>query len=65
MRVVRDHEYPVSGVRERFKSRITLPELKQKLDRMAEKGNILAWPIEGEVRYAKMIFAIGMYERQV
>jgi len=31
---------------------------------MGEKGNILAWPIEGEVRYAKMIFAIGMYERQ-
>jgi len=44
---------------------MALPELKHKLDRMAEQGNILAWPIEGEVRYAKMIFAIGMYERQV
>jgi ferredoxin len=51
-------------IHKRFKSRIALPELKQKLDRMGEKGNILAWPIEGEVRYAKMIFAIGMYERQ-
>ena len=51
-------------IRKRLKSRMTLPELKQKLGEMAEKGNILAWPIEGEVRYAKMIFAIGMYERQ-
>jgi ferredoxin len=55
---------PAATIHKRFKSRITLPELKQKLDRMGEKGNILAWPIEGEVRYAKMIFAIGMYERQ-
>ena len=56
---------PAATIHKRFKSRMALPELKQKLDRMAEKGNILAWPIEGEVRYAKMIFAIGMYERQV
>ena len=56
---------PAATIHKRFKSRMALPELKQKLDRMAEQGNILAWPIEGEVRYAKMIFAIGMYERQV
>ena len=52
-------------IHKRFKSRMTLPELKQKLNQMAERGNILAWPIAGEVRYAKLIFAIGMYERQV
>ncbi len=51
-------------IHKRFKSRMTLPELKQKLDQMGQKGNLLAWPIEGEVRYAKRIFAIGMYESQ-
>ena len=56
---------PAATIHKRFKSRMALPELKQKLDQMAEKGNILAWPIQGEVRYAKLIFAIGMYERQV
>src|ERR1035437_7728682 len=56
---------PASTIHKRFKSRMTLAELKHKLGQMGEKGNILAWPIEGEVRYAKLIFAIGMYERQV
>jgi formate hydrogenlyase subunit 6/NADH:ubiquinone oxidoreductase subunit I len=51
-------------IHKRFKSRMTLTELKHKLGKMGEKGNILAWPVEGEVHYAKMIFAIGMYERQ-
>jgi ferredoxin len=52
-------------IHKRFKSRMTLTELKHKLGQMGVKGNILAWPIEGEVHYAKMIFAIGMYERQL
>src|ERR1035441_3675438 len=52
-------------IHKRFKARMALAELKHKLGQMGEKGNILAWPIEGEVRYAKLIFAIGMYERQV
>jgi Fe-S-cluster-containing hydrogenase component 2 len=52
-------------VHKRLKSRMALPELKQKLAQMGQKGNILAWPIQGEVHYAKLIFAIGMYERQV
>jgi ferredoxin len=56
---------PAATIHKRFKSRMTLSELKQGLDRMAEKGNILAWPIVGEVCYAKLIFAIGMYERQI
>src|ERR1035441_2486501 len=51
-------------IHKRLKSRLTFPELKQKLEQMGQKGNILAWPIEGEFHYAKMIFAIGMYERQ-
>jgi ferredoxin len=55
---------PAAAIHKRFKRRTTLPELKQKLDQMGEKGTILAWPIEGEVRYAKRIFAIGMYESQ-
>lgn len=56
---------PAATIHKRFKSRMTLPELKLELDQMAEKGNILAWPIAGEVHYAKLIFAIGMYERQI
>src|ERR1017187_2504524 len=56
---------PAATIHKRFKSRMTLPELKQKLDQMGEKGNILAWRMAGEVHYAKLIFAIGMYERQV
>jgi ferredoxin len=56
---------PAATVHKRFKSRMALPELTQKLDQMGAKGIILAWPIEGEVRYAKRIFAIGMYESQI
>ena len=56
---------PASTIHKRFKSRMTLAELKHKLGQMGEKGNILAWHIQGEVRYAKMIFVIGMYERQL
>jgi len=56
---------PAATIHRRFNSRIALPELKQKLDQMGKKGNILAWPIDGEIRYAKMIFAVGMYERQI
>jgi ferredoxin len=56
---------PAATVHKRFKSRMALPELTQKLNQMGAKGTILAWPIEGEVRYAKRIFAIGMYESQI
>jgi Pyruvate/2-oxoacid:ferredoxin oxidoreductase delta subunit len=56
---------PAAAIYKRLKSRMTLPELKQKLGEMGKKGNILAWPIGGEVHYAKMIFVIGMYERQL
>src|ERR1019366_270889 len=56
---------PAATIHKRLKSRMALPELKQKLDQMGKKGNILAWPIEGEIHYAKLIFAIGMYERQL
>src|ERR1035441_7614 len=51
-------------IHKRFKARMTLAELKHKLGQMGEKGNILAWPIEGEVHYAKMIFVIGMYRSE-
>jgi formate hydrogenlyase subunit 6/NADH:ubiquinone oxidoreductase subunit I len=55
----------VATIHKRFRERMTLAELTQKLGAMGKKGNILSWPIEGEVHYAKMIFVIGMYERQL
>ena len=55
---------PASVIHKRCKSRLTLPELEQKLHRMAGKGIVLAHAVEGKVRYAKLIYAIGMYERQ-
>jgi len=32
---------------------------------MAAKGVILSFPVDGEVRCGKLIFAIGMYERHL
>ncbi|HYW43908.1 MAG TPA: 4Fe-4S dicluster domain-containing protein [Bryobacteraceae bacterium] len=55
---------PAGVIHKRFKSRLTLPELEQKLEHMAEKGIVLAYSVEGKPRYAKLIYAIGMYERQ-
>ena len=56
---------PAATVHRRFGSRITLEELRGKLEHMAAKGIILSFPVDGEVRFAKLIFAIGMYERQL
>jgi Na+-translocating ferredoxin:NAD+ oxidoreductase subunit B len=56
---------PPATIHKRLKSKISLPELTETLDEMAKKGIILSFPIEGEVRYGKLIFAIGMYERQL
>src|ERR1019366_7802797 len=56
---------PAATVHRRFGSRITLEELRCKLEHMAAKGIILSFPVAGEVRFGKLIFAIGMYERQL
>jgi Pyruvate/2-oxoacid:ferredoxin oxidoreductase delta subunit len=56
---------PATAIHRRFGSRITLAELRRKLEHMAAKGIILSFPVAGETRFGKMIFAIGMYERQL
>jgi ferredoxin len=56
---------PAAAIHRRFGSRISLDELRRKLEHMAAKGSILAFPVAGEMRFGKLIFAIGMYERQL
>ena len=56
---------PAATIHRRIKSGASLAELSQALDRMAAKGLLLRLPAKEGYRYAKMIFAIGMYERQV
>lgn len=56
---------PAAVIHRRFGSRIELDELRRKLQHMGEKGSILAFPSGGEMRFGKMAFAIGMYERQL
>jgi Na+-translocating ferredoxin:NAD+ oxidoreductase subunit B len=52
-------------IHKRLRSRLTAEELRPQLDEMAAKGIILAIPVKGKMHYAKLIYAIGMYERQV
>lgn len=56
---------PAATIHRRFGSHITLEKLRRKLEHMAAKGIILSFPVAGEMRFGKMIFAIGMYERQL
>jgi ferredoxin len=56
---------PAAKIHKRLKGRLTLEELVEKLDRMEAKGIIAAHPAGGERRYLKLVFAVGMYERQV
>jgi Fe-S-cluster-containing hydrogenase component 2 len=56
---------PAATIHKRLKSCMTLEELTAKLDRMSGKGVLLKLPAPGGPRYSKLIFAIGMYERQV
>jgi len=56
---------PLATVHRRFGSRIPPEELRRKLEHMADKGIILSFPVAGEMRFGKLIFAIGMYERQL
>ena len=52
-------------IHKRVASRMNLEELTQALDTMGAKGVILRYRPKGEVRYAKLPFAIGMYEYQL
>jgi Fe-S-cluster-containing hydrogenase component 2 len=56
---------PAKVIHARLKSKMTLPELTEKLDQMSGKGLIHRLPIGAEPLYGKMIFAVGMYEHQV
>jgi len=56
---------PAATIHRRLRSHIGLEELRGKLEHMADKGIILSFAVAGEVRYGKLIFAIGMYERQL
>ena len=56
---------PAKLIHKRLKSKLTLPELTQKLNQLADKGLIHRLPIAAEPLYGKMIFAVGIYEHQV
>src|ERR1035437_8637605 len=56
---------PAAAIHRRFGGRITLEELRRKLERMAAKGVVLSFPVAGEMRFGKLISASGMYERQL
>lgn len=56
---------PATVVHKRVKQKATLEELTAALEDMAARGIILSVPTRSGTRYAKMIFAVGVYERQV
>jgi Na+-translocating ferredoxin:NAD+ oxidoreductase subunit B len=49
----------------RLETAMPLPDLVAKLDAMAAKGIILKLGTGGEPRYAKMMWVVGIYERQI
>jgi Na+-translocating ferredoxin:NAD+ oxidoreductase subunit B len=56
---------PAATIHKRLKSRMDLAALTAALDRMAGNGVLLVFPIDGQRCYGKLMFAIGMYERQL
>lgn len=56
---------PAPAIHRRFGGRIAIDELRRKLESMAAKGVVLSFPVAGEMRFGKTIFAVGMYERQL
>ena len=56
---------PAETVHRRLREKMSLEELQQRLEEMDAKGIILAHSSGGQKRYAKLIFAVGMYERQL
>ena len=56
---------PAAAIYRRVKPVMTLPEVIGGLERMAAKGLILRIHSKAEPLYAKLIFAVGFYERQL
>jgi len=56
---------PAAAIHKRLKHKLTLAELTAALEDMASRGIILGFSTASGTRYSKMIFAIGIYERQV
>ena len=54
-----------SVVHKRFGSRMALPELERVLDEMAAKGLIHRIPSRAGALYGKLMFVVGIYERQL
>jgi electron transport complex protein RnfB len=56
---------PAAVIHKRLKSKMDLNRLTEALGQMVDKGTVLSFEREGVTQYAKLMFAIGMYERQV
>ena len=56
---------PAATIHKRLKSRMTLPQLTAMLEQMGRKGVLLRLPSAGGLLYSKLIFAVGIYERQL
>jgi Pyruvate/2-oxoacid:ferredoxin oxidoreductase delta subunit len=52
-------------IHRRLQGRLTLDELRAVLEQMARNGVLMRAAVGGEVRYGKLIFAVGIYERQL
>src|ERR1022692_3093233 len=56
---------PAATIQRRVKPAMPLAEVTARLEQMANQGLILRIHAKGEPLYAKMIFAVGFYERQL
>jgi formate hydrogenlyase subunit 6/NADH:ubiquinone oxidoreductase subunit I len=56
---------PATSIHRRIKPAIPLAEVTSRLEQMAAKGLIMRIQPKEEPLYAKMIFAVGFYERQL
>lgn len=56
---------PASTIHRRIKSGASFAQLTAALDAMAAKGLLLRVPAKDGYRYSKLMWAIGMYERQL
>jgi Fe-S-cluster-containing hydrogenase component 2 len=56
---------PPATIHKRLKSKMTLPQLIEMLEQMASKGILLRLGGRGGFLYGKLMFAVGMYERQL
>jgi Pyruvate/2-oxoacid:ferredoxin oxidoreductase delta subunit len=56
---------PLELIHKRLKRKMTLEECAETLARMAGKGTINCFTIQGKPHYWKLPFAVGMFERQV